>query len=280
MGKGSSGSSTQTDIPTELKPLFTQTGQRTQEIQDQAPVSDFLDPSPAEVAPLSGLQQTALDQIGGISDRPLSEGLALQNIQDLPGLAGRTPSAERLKSIAGREITGDRLRSSPLTAAAQEFFTSEIQPGIENQATLAGLGRSTAVTNATAKARANVLLPVFQEVARAEEARIGRELGAEQTGLGLEERGIERGAGAVASGIPRLTEIGGLETGRKLSEIEAGLRGGDVERAVEQEGLNAEQIDFLRRQGIAEQALFGPLGQLPSTFGQTTSTSGGGGLFK
>ena len=43
----------------------------------------------------------------------------------------------------------------------------------------------------------------------------------------------------------------------------------------EQTGINAEYNDFTRQQGLSEQGLFGPLNQIPSTFGQVTKASGG-----
>lgn len=69
------------------------------------------------------------------------------------------------------------------------------------------------------------------------------------------------------------------EQARRDAMISGGLQAGDVERGVEQAGYNAEAADAQRRQGLAEQALFGPLNQLPSTFGRS-STASGGGLFK
>jgi len=417
MGGGKSGSSTTTaNIPSELKPLFTQTGQQVQQAQLDAPISDFLAPTPTGIAPLSGTTERAIEGIPGIGATPGAETEARTAIGNLPGIAGQTPetgtltglagqdisnqrlselsgqdisterlrglageeqsaealraagdvtsatggipSSERLRRLSGQGVSAEALRNSPFLAAANDFFRSEIQPGVENRATLSGLGRSTAVENAIAKTQAANALPALRAAAAGEEARIGREIGAERTGIGLAERGIQRGqtaeearigrgvgaeetalglgrdrigrgiaaertslgleegrigreiaaertgqglagerigrqigaeqagigvrergigreAAAVESGIQNLRGLGQAETGRRLSEFEAGLRGGDIERSVEQERFNAEQADRLRRQGISEQALFGPLGQLPSTFGQSTRTQTG-----
>jgi len=306
-GSGGRGTSTTTaNIPTELRPLFANTGRETIKLQGKAPVSGFLDPNPAGVADLSGTTTRAIGGIPGIGETPEAEVAARRGIGSLPGIAGRTPGTERLSDIAGTEISNQRLsdiagqgvsaealRNSPFLSAADDFFKSEILPGIENRATLSGLGRSTAVTNATSKTRAANALQALQAAQSGEEARIsrilgaertgqqleegrvGRQIGAETTGIGVRERGIGREAAAVESGIQNLRGLGGAETGRRLSEFEAGLRGGDIERGVEQERFNAENADAIRRQGISEQALFGPLGQLPSTFGQTTRSSTG-----
>lgn len=70
------------------------------------------------------------------------------------------------------------------------------------------------------------------------------------------------------------------EQSRRDQLISTGMQAGGIERGVAQESNEADQADFLRRQALAEQALFGPMGAMPSTIGQSTKTSGGGGLFK
>ena len=219
-GGGPSRSTTtqQGSLAPELQPLFEQSSQRVLGLQRDAPVQPFLQPSPLQIAPLSGTQQTAL-----------------AGIPNLQGIAERTP-------------TGAGLESRPAVLAAQRAFRQGSVPTIVNQATLAGLGRSTALTNALAGAEAQFLLPVIQgELAR-------------------EERGIERGSQAA------------------FGATQIGLQGGGVERDVAQAGNVASLQDFLRRQAIAETALFQPFGQLiPSGIGQQASTRSSGstgGAFK
>ena len=73
--------------------------------------------------------------------------------------------------------------------------------------------------------------------------------------------------------------------GRSPTAISNALAKGEAQfmyPAVQQElqreeaAQGKEYSDFLRQQGLAEQALFGPLNQLPSTIGQSTKTTGGG----
>lgn len=199
MAKGGSTSSSATTIPRELKPLYAQTGQETMALQKANPVSNYLGENPTQIAPLSGTQNKSLDYLNRNLDTAMNTGL------------------------------GD----SDIAKAGQKYFQESIAPGITNQATLSGLGRSTANTNALAAAEAQTMLPLFQG-----------------------------------------------EQARRDALIGEGFKGGDIERSVEQQGYNAEQADYQRRQALAEQALFGVSGQLPSTFGKSSSTSGGGGLFK
>jgi hypothetical protein len=202
------------EIPAELQPLMRQSAERITQLQEGAPLQPFLSQAPLRVPGLSALQQRGLSEIPGIFDQ------------------------------AGRRVTGENIQSSPSFQAARRGFETSFLPRIENQASLAGLGRSTALTNATAAAEAQYLAPLIEsELAR-------------------EERGLER------------------EQGQRLAGIEAALTGGGLERGVEQERAAAEQQDALRRQALAETALFQPFGQLaPSTIGQVSRTTGKQGMF-
>lgn len=196
--RGSSSTSTQ-EIPAELKPLYSQTGTKVMGLQEEAPISTYLTPRPAEIAPLSPTQQTSLDLLN-------------RNLMEV----------------------GQPLEEAPIVGAGKRYFESQVAPGIENRATLSGLGRSTALENARATAEAATVLPIMQG-----------------------------------------------EQARRDSMIEAGLRGGDIERAVEQDTLTAEMEDYLRSRALAEKALFAPVSDIPSTFGQATrGRESGGGMFK
>lgn len=203
MAKGPQTSKTegQQNIPSEFSGLYKTTGENIAGLQNQNPISDYMRAQPVTVAPLSGTQQKSLGYLN-------------QNLD---------------------EAMGTPLEQSPIAQAGHRYFEGSIAPGITGQATLSGLGRSTANTNALAAAEAQTALPLMQQ-----------------------------------------------EQARRDAMINAGFAGGDIERSVEQEANNAAYADFLRRQGLTEQGLFGPLGQIPSTFGQSSKSksSGGGGLFK
>ena len=203
MGKGGgSGSSVQqASVPPELSPLYKQTGQNVQALQNEDPLSAYTTPHPTQVAGLSAPQQGAID----------------------------------LTNMNLREATRP-LEDSEIVNAGHRYFQGAIAPGIENRAATSGLGRSTALTNALAATEAQTSLPLLQG-----------------------------------------------EQARRDALVNQALQVGDVQRGVEQAGYNTQAQDFLRRQAIAEQGVFGPLGQLPSTFGQTTTSKtsgGGGGMFK
>lgn len=251
MGGGSKGSSTsQQNIPDELKPLYADTGTRVRELQGLAQAKDFTGSSPLRIAPLSGTQQYASNLVREARNRPLAEALAFRNL-------------EGAVDAAGRRVTGEGIENAPAIKAAQRAFEINALPGIQNQMTLAGLGRSTAGADAVARQNLAYLSPLISEELAREDARNARLAGVLQGTAG------------------QYGNLGAAETGRTFGTIEAAARQGEVERGAEQDTYTAAKQDELRRQALAEQALFGPLNQLPSTFGQTTSSrGGGGGLFK
>jgi hypothetical protein len=134
-------------------------------------------------------------------------------------------------------------------------------PTIQNEATLAGLGRSTAPQNAIADAQAQLMLPLFQDtLARGERSDVRREQ-------------------ATEAEINQLLGLAGTQRGAQSNAINALMQTGGVQRGVQQQGATSAFQDYLRRQGLAEQAQFVPFGAtVPSAFGSKVTSSGG--LFK
>lgn len=266
--------------------------------------------------------------------------------------------------------TGANLATSPSLAAARQAFTTAIQPQIENQAAVAGLGRSTALTNATAQAEAQYMLPVIEnelsrefqanqmryqtmsqlglEKALANERAVSRgmevglqqaqaqqqlpqtflasaemlsQLGQQDTARLLaqaqaeergtvrrtqsietaiatlqaqgqqdlarqlelataEERALSRGTEATLATYNPLLAAGGAQTAREQEAYNRLLALGTQQRTIEQQQLDAQYNDYLRRQALSEQAIYAPFGQAPSAYGSIVRQSGGGGLFK
>ena len=92
-----------------------------------------------------------------------------------------------------------------------------------------------------------------------------------------EMEGIERELGAEQAGINPLLAAGQAERQGRLQQLSALMETGGVERGVEQQANAAEYQDFLRQQGLSEQATFQPFGAfVPSSLGTKTTQSGGG----
>jgi hypothetical protein len=201
-------------MPDYTSALAQQTGEKYRQFQTKAPIDPFLEAKPMKVAGLSEGERKA---------------------------AGMVP---QIQQQAQRRVSGETLRTDPSFAAAQEAYNTAIMPGIENRAAVSGLGRSTALTNADAAARAAYLQPTIENV------------------FGREERAL------------------GTERDAVLQAMQAYSQTGGVERGIEQAGYEAERQDELRRQALAETALGTPMGTLvPSTIGQQSTTRGKQGIF-
>jgi hypothetical protein len=116
--------------------------------------------------------------------------------------------------------------------------------------------------------------------------------------LARAENQISREASTLTSLVPLFSAMGIQDTQRMLTTLQEMMRGGGLERSIQQAAKDAEQADFLRKQALAEEALYTPMGMLfPSAIGQKTQTTGtysnygsgttnqsavqsGGGLFK
>lgn len=215
MGGGTRTTTTQTpQMPGYTSDLAAQTAQRYKQFQDAAPVTDYLKPSPMKVAGLSEGEQKAASMIPQIQQQ------------------------------AQRKVSGETLQADPSFKAAQEAYNTAIMPGVENRAAVSGLGRSTALTNADAAARAAYLQPTIENVFGREERQLGNERDA------------------------------------VLQTMQAYGQTGATARGIEQQGYESQKQDELRRQALAETALGTPMGTLvPSTIGQQSSTRGKQGIF-
>jgi len=249
----------------------------------------------ARIGQIPGITSQRVDpsNLAALSQRRID----LSPTQALAALSQRRIDLSPTQALAARRVGGAGIENAPAIQAARLAFRTGAQPNITSQLTLRGLGRSTAAAPALARAEAEFLYPAIQDELAREERRIERELGVSTTGLGLQERGLEREVAAEQAGMgleergiqrelagalgaaPLQLAAGQQESARELAALDAQLRAGGVERIVDQATLNAQQQDFLRRQSLSEQALFGPLGSvLPSAIGQEsiTRTEGGG----
>lgn len=199
-----------------------------------------------------------------------------------------------MRGQSARQADGSGLQEDPAYLAAMSAFDSAMRPIIENQASLSGLGRSTAMTNATASQQAQTLLPMVQDYIGRQERSIDRELdtmGRQVTDLmGLGDRAVDRRGRSIESllglGDRRMSGWGTQAEGlmglgdrsyqRRGDQI-AGLTGmGDYGRGIAQDQLDSRYNDWLRRAGLFESSMSGPAGLFGSTIGGNTHSDKNG----
>lgn len=212
------------------------------------------------------------------------------------------------------------IMQSPGYLATKTAFEQGTAPTIENQMALSGLGRSSSLADALSLGWSQMAPGAIESEFGRMERGIERELAAQQWNeanrmaaeqynlsqmlgvdqwneaqrlaaeqhiAGLGENAITRQTQALGAMAPALASMAASETGRRQLEQLSYMTGGDVYRDIEQAVNTAAYQDFLRRQELATNALYAPMGLLssatqPSMYSttETTTSGGGGGLFK
>jgi hypothetical protein len=180
--------------------------------------------------------------------------------------SGGNPLVDAVSAAKGGGTQVGNLEvADPAVRAQLEAFRLGVQPGMQNEYGLMGLGRSTALPAQMALAQSQMLTPLLQDALGREERGIERSYGATESELSRRERSSTRRADATAQQIQMLMGLGGAQTGRLQGAVGTGLQAGGVQRGVAQQGYDARYEDFLRRQGLSEQALYSPFGQTGSS---------------
>jgi len=277
---------------------------------------NFWDFNPRAVAGVNPLQQGAANAVGGMpgagsnyfdqAKRYLSQlagggsGYADQAISAarggtaMPGAFGQASDfANQLRAASQKRVTGESLAKDPAILAAQERFRKARLPMIQSMAAQAGLGRSNTVSNASALAQSNELLPLIQGGLAREERGIGRELGAignqintamgrGSAELGSSQNDLQRlvatiaGAGGQESANLGSAAQGSMGLGQQASNqynqaVSAASGMGDKFRGIEQEQLDAPYQEQQRLWAEALNSMYGPLGFLGNMGGATST---------
>jgi hypothetical protein len=179
------------------------------------------------------------------------------------GMQGATPfwNSPGLMA-AGQRVGADSITGDPAVQAALADYQTNTLPGLQNQAALMGLGRSSSALGMQARAQAAMLTPLYQDAMAREQHRQDRFTGAAEEELGRRERSDVRGSEAQQNMIGQLLNLANMGQNRQQVGIQNLMQGGGLVRDIQQQQLDAEQQDFLRRQGLSEQAVGMPFGGL------------------
>jgi hypothetical protein len=181
----------------------------------------------------------------------------------------------------------------PALRSAMKSFEAATMPGIANQMAAQGLGRSGAALSSVAGAKAQMALPVMQQLMGLEMQNKGLDVSQrgqdlsqliQQGGLGLQARGQDIGSllqargqdiGAAQAAMGGFAGLGQQDLGRLGSYIGGLESAGAGARGREQEGYNAAYDAAQQDRQAALQALLAPLGGINAAIGTTTTTAGG-----
>lgn len=331
-GGGSQTTSTSPQLPRELQRLFGTTASEIGGVFDDRSLSDIFGVGPRQVAGPSGLESAAAGNVGAFFD-PTASGEAafdtaaalstpqahqgvdlsgLGSFRDFAGEASR-PSMAR-EGLPGREdsaLMNMDFANHPALKSAMKSFEAAALPGLANQLGAAGLSRSGAAGSAISSAKAQMALPMIQQLMSGAVTERGQDIG--QRGQDIESGITQRGQD--------ITDIGGklnLALGARGQDVQALLgkdaqdltgRGQDIQsmiagmggfqglndadlrrlqggmdaamgvggtmRGIEQDSLNALFESGIRDSDLLAQIGLAPLGGLTAGIGSNTTTSGG-----
>lgn len=285
-GGGDQQSVTRNRVAPEFRPLAIQTGRNVAEFQERFPLDRFA----GSFRPQFTTTQGGAVPIGGTSpavttSSPTTPSDTPLDSVDLSGRDARR--ATRLENRIDR--LGDRIniataRGKGKKAAKLQGKQAKREIQLENLLEEAGIP---AATTQEGEALQQFPLTGLQDVGGGEVVPVrdvlrprGEDI-AESPAITAALEAFNRN---VAPGIERRLGMAGLGRSTALADALADAQANlllpliEEELAREERGIEREFQDFLRQQALAEQATFGPLGSfIPSTVGQRTITSGGGG---
>jgi hypothetical protein len=216
---------------------------------------------PGHVAPGQMLGQVApgqmLDRVQGPSLPKSFDPSQQYNVADYGGIPTQGDiSATQVDPYQeiGHWAEGIDLQNHPALTAAMEAFTASTQPQIANQMENLGLGSSGATGDAMAKARAQIALPVMQQVLGAELQNKGMDI---QQRLGARGQDVTQ-RGQTLGSMGQMAGIGAQMRGQDISGFLGG-RGQDIgalmqkyQGEIGQRGQDLGQMGLYRGQDIQQ----------------------------
>jgi len=132
----------------------------------------------------------------------------------------------------------------PALQSALDTFAKTALPGIENSMIGAGLGRSGAAGNAIATGKANIALPVMQQLISGELQNKGYDVTQRGQDVGQNIAGAQAGTAAYNANLAHQAALRGQDIGLRAQDI--GLRGQDINALLQQgaQGLQARGQDI------------------------------------
>lgn len=225
----------------------------------------------------------------------------LYDTENNADLQASRDATTRLGDISRKTVdaSAESIANDAALKASQEAFNRTVMPQIMDNYSAMGLGRSSKAGGAAAEAWSKTATPHIQEAIARQERALGREYqgAADQAanylsigGKGMEGKVAALGSmGNTAEGVAglgaqddaRRAQAIGLKQGSagqladyatsdwnaKKGGVDEGMAVGGVFRGITDARNKAKYDDFLRQQGIAENALMGPLGGMTSMIG-------------
>lgn len=196
---------------------------------------------------LAGLLNPNPEQIAPLTS---GENQDIASIQNTASGSPTTPEEAQALALLNQSTSG-AIGTDPATQAAFRAFNQNVAPTISSSIADTGGGRGGALAAALSQAQGNAAAPLLAgDVANRTNA-----------------------AGEYAN-------IGNTVAGRQMQNLQTALSASGLPREIQQSIYEAQYNDFLRRQGLIQQATMGPISQFGNSLigqqnqQQQTSTTG------
>lgn len=210
-------------------------------------------------------------------------------------------------NTAGQQVSANTDGVQADLAAAKQQFMASGAPMIQDQFSLMGLGRSGGAGQSMSDAWAKIAADQFNQSMGREENRLNRLTGAQMQGAdlwrGLSQDQVQQqlqgtglmdqiaggtqsigsdwdqrriaGVGLQYQGGNQFANLGQMKQDSYNNILDKMMGYGEQARQIAQEEHDAQYNDYLRRQGLAENAIYAPFSGVQNTVGTITETSGG-----
>lgn len=333
-GGGGTTTTSTPQLPPWANDLFGGTAGRINDVfSGGTSLSDALGVAPRGVAGPSGLETAAANNVGALFSPSASGEAAFDTAAalsmprgyggtDLSGLGSfKDFAGEASRPSMAREALPDQVDSAlmsmdfanhPALKSAMKSFEAAALPGLATQLGAGGLSRSGAATSAIAGAKAQMAMPMIQQLMSGAVTERGQDIGqrGQDIDSGITQRGqdisdigskLNLALGARGQDLQGILGAAGHDIAARGQDIDSmstamqgfmGLDAADLNRlstgigtamdvggtfrGIEQEGLNSIYDALIRDSDLLTEIGLAPLGGVTSAIGNRTTTSGGG----
>ena len=219
-----------------------------------------------------------MNMTGQLAGQPNPAMQAFWNVQaQIPEIAATpipTPRAETSQYNLLNQLTGGNIGQSPLLQAGAQAFQQYTQPIIQNQAALAGMGRSGGLTEATALGLSQMMTPLIQQEISNRVASVSLLGQMAQAETQRYMAPTQQTLSALQASSTSMLQAAQQGLSQQMQQIQAAYQAGQIQEAKATQLSAAAYADYQRLYNLAQSASVGMVSSfVPGTIGQTQQST-------
>ena len=217
----------------------------------------FRSPNARQIANFNPAQTEIASYLGNSWLPPTTTGGRSQYVdaRQTAGEKAALTQAGQLQGIGAKTPDLSTLANNPMVTNALKTWSDVQLPTLQNQASRMGLGRSASLLNTEAASKNAFMLPIMQQAA------------------GYESEAIGRGQQGAMANVSAQQTAAQAQAQRESEDYARKLSAGNQVQAQDQATLDAQQADYLRRQGLNEQEVANAMTSGQNQFGNLFNLS-------